>query len=369
MARRWRRPRWRRALGRRAARVALPVVVVAVVIGFAAGGVAQIGRASGSYRATLNLGYAALSAPVARESNATGRSLRSLLGTMATLDRITLFSTLGGLAGATEAEHHGLDALTPPQPASGTASCRSSLAARAEAVASLRDGVESLLGGRAGAAPGDPTSAVSTLEQAGATLSAADGSWAECRYRLRLARGRARLVVSRWVTSPAPWTTTALDRLVAALGRARQLSAHHALGVDAVTTDPSALASGPGGLVPPTTRLTVHAVLVDHGNVDEPAVQVQVNLVPAPGAGTAATETAIVAVDAGRAVAVVLGPFTVQPGASYTVQVTAAPPQGPGGTSTSAPVQVETIPTTTTTTMAPTTTTTKAGRHPGTTGG
>ena len=338
-----------------------------MVVGLAAGGVAQIGRASGSYRATVDLGYSALASPLARVSNTSGADLRTALASAPTLERVTLFTTLDALVAAVGREQRSLDALTPPAPTSGTAPCRQAFAGRAAGVRDVRDGLESVLGGHSGSAPADLTAAESMLASAGTGLADADASWVECRRHLRAAPGHARLVVSRWVTTPGLWAPAALTRLVSAVARAPHLAAHPALTVDALTTEPAALAAGSGGLVAPTTTVTVHAVVVNQGNVDEPAVQVRVTLVPVAAPSTAATETAIVAVAAGRAVAVVLGPFSVQPGTTYTMQVNAAPPQGPGGTSTTAPLQVEAVPTTTTTTTVPSTTTTAPGRHTATT--
>jgi len=75
--------------------------------------------------------------------------------------------------------------------------------------------------------------------------------------------------------------------------------------------------------------------------------------------------SAIVGVGAGRSMEVVLGPFNVTPGSAYGLQVSVAPPAGPGATSTSEALQVLSVPSTTT--VPPTTTTTRPGGHSTTT--
>ncbi|MHB8680734.1 MAG: hypothetical protein ACYDA2_01380, partial [Acidimicrobiales bacterium] len=170
---------------------------------------------------------------------------------------------------------------------------------------------------------------------------------------------------SRWVTGAAPWDSGALGALVTDLARSPSLAAHHALALAAVSTVPTALSAGGGGILPPTSQLTVHSVVTNLGNVDEPAVAVTVSLVPATSGPPPPPLTAITAVGAQRSVTVVLGPFPVQAGATYRIEISAAPPQGEGAASDTIPVQVAQVPptTTTTTTTAPRRTpTTRGGR-------
>jgi hypothetical protein len=181
---------------------------------------------------------------------------------------------------------------------------------------------------------------------------------------MRRAPGSARVPASTWTTGQGWFAPAALAATVNGVALSRTLAAHHALAVTATSVVPAPLpAQGPGpALVAPTKALTVHVVVTDDGNVDEPAVQVRAVLVggqppPAPLAST-------VAVQSGRSTAVVLGPFPVVPGTAYTLQVTLATASGAGAASAATPIQVTAEPTTTTT-IVTTTTTTTAPKHQG----
>lgn len=361
MARRWgRRSRWRRWVGRGVRQVLLPLAAAALVTGLIAGGVSEISRSSGPYERTVDLGYARLASTLAAQSAASGAALVHLLGQAPGMDRVALLSALGALASDVRAQDTRLHGLAPPAPAGDAdAPCRAAFDARSDAVDEVRRTLLALLGGAAGTAPVDAGAGLAALEAVAGALPQADASWATCQYRLHAAPGAASLAASSWVTAAtaSAWSASSLGHLVSAVTRSSSLAARHGLGIVAVTTSPPSMGAGTNTMLPPTSTLTAHLVVADQGNVDEPAVQVQVTVTPPAGAGTAQTQTAIVALRAGRSMAVVLGPFAVRPGLSYTVQATAAPPQGPGATSTSFGVQVAEVPTTTTTTVPRTTTT------------
>lgn len=337
--------------------------MAAVVVGLAVGGVAQIGRASRPYHRTLDLGYASLMSSLAGASNASGAQLRAVLTGWPALGRVGLFATLDGLASQVGDQERRALAFTPPWPSRGVDGlCHAALASRSKGVGDFRRALEGELGGPSGAAPADAGVTLAMLEQSAAELAQGDSSWAGCRSALRSLPGRSRLPASVWLTDGAAWTPAALNRLLIAVAHAPNLVAHHALALSTVTTEPAGLPGGGATVVPATASLTTHVVVVDAGNVDEPGVLVRVTLTPV-GPGTPATQSAIVSLRAGRSVVVVLGPFGVHPGAAYTVQVSAAPPEGPGAATSSLGLQVATVPTTTTTTTTkprtPRTTTTK----------
>lgn len=357
MARRWgRRARWRRWVGRGITRGLVPLGVAGLVAGLLAGGVAEVGRASGPYLRTVDLGYASMATSLAHESASSGAALRSLLATAPSLDRIALLGRAGVLVAEVRDEDHRLRHLVPPAPAAGAeAPCVASFDMRAGATEGVRTALVGLLGGPTGTAAVDAGATLAALQGVANTIVQSDASWGTCQFRLHAAPGAARLPGSSWVTDNTSWSATTLDRLVTAVVRAPALAARHALAIPALTTDPAPLAAGAQTALPPTSSVTVHLVVADQGNVDEPAVQVQVTFSPSPGAGSPQTETAIVTLRAGRSEAVTLGPFSVRQGASYAVQVTAARPQGTGGASTSFTVQVAEVPTTTTTSTTTTT--------------
>ncbi|MHB8682608.1 MAG: hypothetical protein ACYDA2_11010, partial [Acidimicrobiales bacterium] len=151
MPRNWRRSRWRRALGRGVPRLLVPAAVASVVIALLAGGASQVGRESGSYRRTVDRGYAALAAVVARRSQDTGSALGALLSQGPSLERLALFSQLDSLVADAQREERDLAAVTPPAPASaGAAACRDAMQGRAAGAAAVRAGIEGILGGRTG---------------------------------------------------------------------------------------------------------------------------------------------------------------------------------------------------------------------------
>src|SRR5579863_3743462 len=114
-----RRARWRRTWGRNAARIVVPVVVVALVLAFAIGALSQVGRGSGSYRRTVDRGFAALASVVAARSNATGIALAEALVNGPTMQRPAFFSALDQVASHAADEARQLEAAVPPLPSGG----------------------------------------------------------------------------------------------------------------------------------------------------------------------------------------------------------------------------------------------------------
>ncbi|MDE3085631.1 MAG: hypothetical protein KGJ77_02600 [Acidobacteriota bacterium] len=355
-----RRARWRRRLGTGLVPALAAAAVLSVVVAFAAGALSQVSRVSGPYHRTIDRSWAVLADAVASRSQATGASLVSLLQSISTASRPGFFSTLDGAAADASAEERALDAAVPPAPVGGSdAGCEQAVAGRAGAASSIRDALEGLLGGPSGGAALGGTTALEDVTLAVGELQAADRAWASCRQALRRGPGTASLRASRWLSDPGAWSPAFLGAIVNATAGTATLASRHSLGIVTMTTDPASLPGSGTGVVPATNSLTVHVVVANRGNVDEPAVQVRVGL--SGGAGRSQpSATAIVAVRAGRTTTVVLGPLAVAPGASYTLQVTAAPPSGSGATGSSVGFQVATVPTTTTT--RPTTTTTAPGR-------
>ena len=180
----------RRRLGRRRARaravvkLAVPMVLSAVVVVLAVSAVAQIGSASGPYRRTVDRGYAALAGPLVATSNVSGAQLVTFLGDASSLGRIAFFFTLDTLVADTADLARRYNAITPPDPVT-TTGCAAAMAGRASAVSALRAALEGVVGGRTGLGLVDPGAAGSVIVSAGSTLRAADASWAACRPRVR----------------------------------------------------------------------------------------------------------------------------------------------------------------------------------------
>ncbi len=216
-------------------RLAVPMVLSAVVVILAVSSVAQIGRTSGPYRRTVDRGYAALAGPLVAQSNASGTALSAFLHHAGTLGRLTFFSDLDSFASDASSLQRQYDAITPPDPSSATR-CATAIAERAAAVSTLRAALERVLGGRTGLVAVDEADASASVGAVGTDLQSADASWAACRRALRRAPGSALVPTSTWVRDPALFAGA--GSLVAGLVGSRSLAPVHQIVVLAVVTDP-----------------------------------------------------------------------------------------------------------------------------------
>ncbi|MHB8439264.1 MAG: hypothetical protein ACYDD4_08900 [Acidimicrobiales bacterium] len=367
-----RRRRRRRAL-RQKAPLLIPAVVVTMVLLVVAAGASQVGRESHGANSTLDRGWAALGAVVGDESSATGAALDALLSAAAGQARVELFSSLDTLAAAADRQAAELADDSPPPPPGGVAApCAAALTGRAGAVSTIRSAIEGVLGGPDGSASVGAATATAELSQAASAVSAADAEWATCRKVLRASAGRAQLPSSAWVTGASQWRSGALTALVSHLIRSPALAVHRGLALSAAGLVPTALSGSAGPPVVanlgPTTSLTVHVVVFDTGDVEEPGVTVTLELRPLqPSSGAAAGSSSTVVAPSlapGRAVALPFGPLPVAPGGSYVLSIVAAGPGGVPGASATEQIVVAALPPppTTTTTSTTTTTTTPGGR-------
>jgi len=342
-----RRRRGRRAALRRLARLAVPLVAVAVGGVLAVSAVAQIGPASGPYRRSVDRGYAALALPLVAASNAGGAALRSLVRDGPGLDRTTFFAQLDQLAGDATGVARRYDAITPPDPASAAAArCAAAMRGRAAAASALRSAFEDVLGGRTGIVPVDTAAVIDDVITAGTGLRDADAAWASCRRALRRAPGTPLVSRSVWLPDPAALDAATAPGLVGAVAASRSLAAVHRLVILSVVTDPAAVVSGQTLVIVPTTRLLAQAVVANEGNVDEDGVEVGgvAQLPGVPASPAAAQRTADIA--AGGSTTFTLPAFAVEPGTSYELGVTAETPRlaGTGPIATdSVQVQVQAV--------------------------
>ena len=354
-----RRLRRRRSIARNVAATLAVAGFTAIVAVLAVATVSQISPASGSYRATVDRGYAALSGPLVSSSNSSATELESLMRRGPALDRVTFFAQIDSLASATEAVARQFAAITPPAPAvEAGADCESAIRGRASAANRLRSALEGVLGGRTGTGSGTGSEAmtVAAMQSVGAELSVDDAMWAHCRRSMRLGAGGARLAASTWVTDPSMWAPGALDALVSDVSGSPSLAAEHRLAVlNTVTSPAPSQRSASGILVPPTMAMGLRVLVADEGNVDETAVAVAASVTSSgPATGTVSpprsgTVSPVGPVDvaAGRQVAVAVPALAVAPGASYTLEVTvtsSAASESP--TTVSIPVTVATALTT-----------------------
>jgi len=307
-------------------------------VALAVGVAGQVEATSGSYWRTVDRGFAALAGPLAQASGRSAAVLSSFLAGAPGMDRETFFATLDRLAADTATTLRRFAGIVPPWPGHGAAAgCVAAMDERGRAVASLRQALEGVLGGRSGTGGGDEAAAAGAMAGAGATLVSADVSWASCRLALHRTPGHPWLPASVWVTDPGAWSAASAGAFVAAVVGSPTLAAVHRLSVTAVSTEPPSLAgtgsSQAPAVVAPTTALRLVVVVDDEGNVDEPGLVVSV-VADSPG-GPPQTVRATAALGAGGAVAVDLPPLRVTPGSSLTLQVSAVPATGQGAASTS----------------------------------
>lgn len=340
------------------------MLVALLAVALIVGGATQIGRASGPYDSTVDSGYASLISVQVRDSTATGAELADFLDLAPSLDRTTFLATLASISGEARRQSTEVSSFEPPSPSSAVDSpCRAAFQGRAAATGDVQNALSGLIGGPTGTQPEAEATAIGQLTTDASALMAADSSWASCRQQLHRAPGHPRLPQSKWVTSATAWTSPALTSIARSILASKSLAVHHQLTLTVFSTTPPSLTASGTEIVPPTSSITVHLVITDSGDVNEPAVQVQASLVPTSGSPKPAPLTAIVSVGAGRSVTVVLGPFPVQPGAAYALDVVAQTPQGSGSASSSNPVSVAPLPPTTTTTTRPPATTTTTTHH------
>ena len=333
-------------------RVLVPAAVLGVMLAVLFGAVSDIGKQSASYRRTVDRGFASLAGSVAIASSASGATVQSILTNGPSLDRIAFFSTLDTVATQTAHQAQELLSYTSPAPAAAVGACRTALDDRAAAASDLRQAFEDLLGGRTGSSPISPGAALPEADSGASVAAQGDLAWQECQQDLSKAPGKPKLADSTWTTYPTAWSGLWLASLLPQIAGSPSLAAHSSLGVVAVSTNPSVLVAGGTPQVPSTNALTVHVVVSNTGNVDQPGVRVTANLAGGRVDGPSSL-SAFVALPAGRSMAIVLGPFAVVPGTGYTLSVTASPPTGAGTATSSLGLQVAAVPTTTTTTTVP----------------
>ena len=161
-------------------------------------------------------------------------------------------------------------------------------------------------------------------------LASSDASWVTCRRDLRAAPGSAVLPESTWVPGTQYLDNANATRLVAGLLGLHAMAPLPALEVVAVATAPPAIASQGADVLAPTTAVDLDVVVANDGNVDEHDVEVgaAATLQSSPASPVPVQRT--VDIDAGRSSTVSLPALAVQPGASYTVQLTAEALRGGG---------------------------------------
>ncbi len=338
---------------------ACALLVAAVLVG----GVTQIGRQSSPFDTSVNRSFAAQGAIVVQQSNATGATLRRLMGNIQNLDRRTLQARLDIVTAQADKEATAAANLaTPVTPGGVQGAFATVFAEREQAARAIRSSYDGLLGLRplpvAGAPGGqsDVVAAAPTLlssaqatdqiAAAGTILTRADHSYSSLRRALPRLAGHARLPASRWITDATVWQSGPIATQVQLVSSSMPVT--HRLVLRVVKVTPPALPSPTGAATPgvstlsPTTRVLVQVVLSNLGSVDEPHASVQFQLVPQP-TGTAVTVTRTSSLAPAGSVSLPPVSFAVKPGTSYQLNVAIVVPQGqtdPTGTALSEVLQI-----------------------------
>jgi hypothetical protein len=322
--------------------LACALVVVAILIG----GVARIGPRSGPFRASVNRSFGAQGAVLVDRSNATGASLRRLMGTMPGLNRQTLQVALDDVTAQAGDQAARAAALATNGSVEGRFA--TVFAARVRSADEVRSAIDGLLGlhplpvagAPAAAATGaatptllSSTEATNRIAAAGHLLAQSDRTYQAVRRSLADLAGHARLPASRWITTPGTWQIGAVATQVDLVAASTTLQATPQLGLSVVQITPPAVPSPTGVATPgvsvisPTNTVVLNVVLTNNGTVDEPHASVTFTLARLP-TGTTTTARRIVSVRAARSVGLAPVAFAVKPGNSYQLTVAIAVPAG-----------------------------------------
>jgi hypothetical protein len=324
----------------RAGRLVL-AACAAVVVALVIGGVTQVGRQSGPFYTSVNRSFATQATTIVQQSNATGASLRHLIGTMPNEDRRTLQANLDLLTAQAERQAATAGTLTSPaSPGDVQGQFANVLSQRDQAVQDFRSAVDGLLGMSPLPTAGAPTSTATVaakttravlptttvtnrIAAVGTVLVAADRDYRSLRHALS----------SRWVTDDTTWQPGPVATQVQVLQASPSLLPSHRLVLRVVKVTPPALPPANGVATPnasilsPTHSVSLQVVISNVGSVDEPHASVQFTLTP-PAPGTAATKTRSVAVAAAGSVSLDPTSFKVKPGTSYQLTVAIVLPAG-----------------------------------------
>ena len=250
-----------------------------------------------------------------------GLVVRDMRANAASFDRTTLLQRANDLAAAAAGVQREVGVVGPPGSlGSSGGHLNQAMKLRAQATASLRDGLQAALSGT----PGDQ--AQTQLARAGQELIAADGLYGS--FLRALSRSQAASISVpqyRWVLTQADWAPSALGLYVYGLRLSPSLAVHHDVGLVLVSTQPAPTSySGSAAVLGLARQLTVSVVVANTGNVTEHGVPVVVTLA---GAQVQSVQ-AVVDLDPGQRSAVDLGSLSLSPRALYNLTVTVGPVSG-----------------------------------------
>ena len=184
---------------KRRKRPVLVFVLVAMLVGVVAGGLYEVSGKPGPYASSIDLSYASLMQPVARNSSSLGARILDLIYHPQGLSRVAMMDRVENLVQAASTDAAEASNLVPPYPSGRSAQdCSRSLAARFRVTSMFRTGVYGLLGGPIGSSPQSDSSVLSELADAVKLVASSDALWRRCITILHDAPGHAHLQPSIW---------------------------------------------------------------------------------------------------------------------------------------------------------------------------
>lgn len=314
----------------------LALAVLAALVG----GMIRTGAQSASYWRSVDRSYVADAVPLVAQSNHLGNRVGTVLSHLATETRVDAEVALASLERTGDRLAQQAATLSHPS-VSGGAGTRvaTAMSDRARAIRALKNAVDGLLGAAVG--PGGSTAATGTtraarsLATSGSLVVAGDRAYASAQRALRAAPGHASLPASVWRRRTRALTAAGAPSLVRALTGSASLAPVHdvvlasgALALTPAPVPPAGQAAAGTVVVPPTSSITLRAIVANRGNVDERGVDLRATLrssgaTHAPGPSLRSRSFAVAA---HSSVAVTMPRLHVVPGSSYTLTVRVDPP-------------------------------------------
>jgi hypothetical protein len=259
--------------------------------------------------------------PQLQLSSQQGTVVRDIRANASSLDRTTLFQRVNDLVSGSASVQREVAPVGPPGSlGSAGGLLEQALSMRAQAAATLRDGLQAGLSG----APTEQ--AVTLLTRAGQQLNAGDDMYG--RFLRALSRSQAASVSVpqyRWVLNRADWAPPALGLYVLGLHLSTSLAVRHDVALVLVSTQPSPTSyMGTVAVLGLARRLSVNVVVANTGNATEHGVPVVVTLA---GGQTQSART-VVDLDPGQRRALGLGGLSLEPRMLYVLTVTVGPVPG-----------------------------------------
>ncbi len=247
-----------------------------------------------------------------------GMALQDIRANGQSFDRATLFQRVNDLVGGSAGVAQQVGQVGSP--GSAGSHLDQAMTMRAQAAASVRNGLQSALSG----APSEQ--AQTQLARAGQELIAADNLYGSFLRALPPGQAATSTVPQyRWVLNPGDWTPPALGLYVLGLRVSPSLAVVHDVGLVLVATQPAPTSyAGTVAVLGLTRQLAVNVVVANTGNATEHGVPVVANLA----GGQAQNVRTTVDLDPGQRRALDLKGLSLNPKTLYVLTVTIGPVPG-----------------------------------------